>query len=632
MAASTAEPAAIAAQAAELYRGGRHAEAYALYQSVLDADPANFDALHMSGIIAQQSGDGGRAVNFMQRAIGVAPANASVRNNLGLALHGLQQFEDAEASLRKAIELQPDWDRAHANLGIVLRSRENIAGAESAFATALRLNPTNPEAMNNLANIWREARRYDEAECLYRSAIAIRPEVAEFWDNLGVVLLARECFPEAERCFHSALAIDGRMPQAHSNLGFTLLQLNRIDDAERSCRNALALRPDFPDALVNLAAVLRRRGDLAGAEESLLRALAIDSHHVPAHVNLGSLRAEQGADVAAEACFREALRVDGNSPVARYNLATLMLKHGEYRDGFALFESRFDAFPPGTRREVIAVAAASGKDRWRGEALDGRRLLVWAEQGYGDSLMMLRYLPLLKVRGAGEVTLLCEPVLERIFRATTGIDRVLTSTPDEESDTFDVHCPIMSLPYHFATSADTIPSDAPFFSVPPALEMAWQQRLSGIRGRRIGLAWAGNPALLDDAKRSVPLATFEPLRAVQGVQLVSLQKERASAETALWDASLFDPMTLCDDFMDTAALIANLDLVISVDSAVAHLAGALGKPVWLLNRYGSEWRWGLAGERSAWYPSMRIFRQREPGSWSAVIAEVATALTEFQWK
>jgi Tfp pilus assembly protein PilF len=622
----SAEPAAIGAQAMALYQAGRYAEAFAHYQSVLDGNPADFDALHMSGIIAQQTGDGERAVKFMQRAISVAPGNASVRNNLGLALHGLQQFEDAEASLRKAIELQPDWDRAYANLGIVLRSRGDIAGAEGAFANALRLNPANPEAMNNLANIWREARRYGEAERMYRSAIAIRPEAAEFWDNLGAVQLARERLDDAEQCFRSALALNGSMAQAHSNLGFTLLQLDRIDEAERSCRDALALRPDFPDALVNFASVLRRLGDVSGAEESLLRALAIDPRHAPAHTNLGSLRVEQGADVVAEASFREALRVDGNSPAARYNLAILQLKRGEYRDGFELFESRFDAFPHRMREEMIAVAATSGKDRWRSEPLNGRRLLVCTEQGYGDSLMMLRYLRLLKARGASELVILCEPELDRIFRATAGVDRVLTSPPDEASDTFDVYCPIMSLPYHFMTSADTVPADAPFFTVPPALEAAWQQRLSGLRGRRIGLAWAGSATLRDDAKRSIPLATFEPLREVEGIQLVSLQKERPFAEAALWDASPFDPMNLCDDFMDTAALIANLDLVISVDTAVVHLAGALGKPVWLLNRAESEWRWGLAGERSSWYPSMRIFRQQPGEGWDRVISGVADAL------
>lgn len=621
-----AKAAALVAQAIVLHRAERLAEADALYQRVLTAEPANFDALHMSGVVAQQLGDAERAIDLMQRAAVVAPNNAAVHNNIGLVQITRERFAEAEVSLRKAVDLRPDWDRAHANLGIALRKRGNTAGAEIEFAASLRLNPANADAMSNLATLYRELRRYDDAERLYLDVLAIRPEVAEIWDNLGMNHVARERFLDAERCFRLALTFDGRMWRAHSNLAFVLLQLDRVEEAEQSCRDALALRADCPDALVNLASVLRKRGDASGATQHFMRALAADPTHVPAHVNLGSLQLERGQIAAAEASFREALRLDPGSVAARYNLAQLQLKRGAYREGFALFEGRFDAFPREARRERIAAIAVRDGARWRGDPLVGRRLLVWTEQGYGDCLMMLRYLPLLKARGADEVIVLCEPALERICRDTPGVDRVLTNASDVADGTFDVHCPIMSLPHHFSTTLDTVPAKVPFFMVPPALVETWRQRLSGNRKRLVGLAWAGSPKLREDAKRSMPLALLDPLRALPGIQLISLQKGVAGAKAASWDADVLDFMDACDDFMDTAALIANLDLVISVDTAVAHLAGALGIPVWLLNRFESEWRWGFDSDRSAWYPSMRIFRQPQQSEWVPVIRRICEEL------
>ena len=312
-------------------------------------------------------------------------------------------------------------------------------------------------------------------------------------------------------------------------------------------------------------------------------------------------------------------------PVAaaqRYNLATSLLMRGDYARGFELYEYRFDSF---LERATPArkFARSLGLDRrWRGESLSNRRIVIWCEQGFGDSLMMFRYLPLLKTRGAKKVMVVCERELVNLTKALAAVDRVLSGNDVLAVNDFDLHCPAMSLPYCFQTTLDTVPRDVPYLNVPDEAVELWRRRLSKREGVKVGLAWAGDESLEADLRRSIPLASLEPLFRVPGVQLVSLQKDRRLEEARLAPA-LVDWMPECADFMGTGALVAALDLVIAVDTAVAHLAAALGKDVWLLNRFESEWRWGKGATRSVWYPTMTIFNQREVDRWGDVIEEAA---------
>jgi len=298
---------------------------------------------------------------------------------------------------------------------------------------------------------------------------------------------------------------------------------------------------------------------------------------------------------------------------------------GDYSEGLALYESRLDIMRgnpsvPAATRQIL-----QDPRRWHGDDLAGRRVLVWAEQGFGDSLMMLRYLPMVAARGAREIIVLCEPALARIAASIIGVNARVSVMQTVPVAAFDVHCPIMSLPFVFDTTLDSIPNRVPYIDVPEGLRTPWQERLVPLALPRVGLVWAGSSNLEEDSRRSVALATFEPIIR-SSVSLVSLQKGVGAEQLDHWAGRLIDWMPLCDDFMDTAALIAGLDLVISVDTAVAHLAGALGKPVWLLNRSGSEWRWGLESEHCAWYPTIRIFRQEEATSWAYIVAKMADEL------
>jgi len=308
----------------------------------------------------------------------------------------------------------------------------------------------------------------------------------------------------------------------------------------------------------------------------------------------------------------------------------LKLLRGDYREGMKLYESRFAALQGDSGCTPQIRQLLNDNRRWRGEALSGQRVLIWTEQGFGDSLMMLRYLPMVRSRGAGSISVLCESALERVIYSIRGLDQGVSCRQVASADEFDLHCPIMSLPFLFDTTLDSIPNDVPYLTVPRALRDAWKVRLSPIVKPKVGIAWAGSNTLRDDARRSIALAAFKPVMGTEGLQFISLQKEGGAEQLHEWQGQIADWMSDCDDFLDTAALIDNLDLVISVDSAIVHLAGALGKPVWLLNRFGSEWRWGLESESSPWYPSLRIFRQREAKSWERVIAQVANELGRFR--
>ena len=317
--------------------------------------------------------------------------------------------------------------------------------------------------------------------------------------------------------------------------------------------------------------------------------------------------------------------VDPEAIAAKYNLAIACLRKGDYENGFELYESRFAAFGERMKHARRFAHSLGEERRWNGQPIAGVRLLVWTEQGYGDSIMMLRYLPLLKLEGARELLVVCEPEMARLIGTIPAVDRVVTTGNDLSPDEFDLHCPAMSLPREFRTRRESVPNDVPYLQIPKRLVDIWRDRFSEIKRAKVGFAWAGAATLEADARRSIPLATFASVFSVPHVQFISLQKDRRLDEL-MAQFPLSDWMPECRDFLDTAALIEALDLVISVDTAVAHLAGAVGKQVWLLNRSEGEWRWGDGLTRSVWYPTMAIFNQRSPGRWDDVIEDVSREL------
>ncbi len=645
----------------EHHEAGRPQLAEAVYRELLASAPDDFDALHRLGVVCYEQGNAAEALPFMQRAVALRPEAHAAHANLGAAYLALGQLDAAHEALTRALVLAPDSDVVCNLMGTVQRARNDVDAARRFFGKALALNPGNAEAANNLGNLAKEARDYPAAEAHYlqavqvnprfadafnnlgalyqgqrelekaeeaiRQALAIRPDNADALNNLGGVLQERGDLDAAEECLRAALRLQPDLPVALHNLGNVLRMMGRLQEAERHCRRAIEIDPTSAAAFNNLATVLGQRGDLDAAEAACRNALQIDPGCTPVHSNLGSIFRQRGDMRTAESCYRAALRLDPGHPHIEYDLSILALLQENYDEGFELYESRFHCAGrdfAATRHSYRQLAAVAP---WRGEPLSGKRIHVWSEQGLGDTLMMMRYLPLLKARGAGHLSVQCEPALERVIASLVAVDEVITRPGAVPEGTTDFHCSMMSLPHRFGTRIDNVPNTVPYLHVPEALVSHWRGQLAGFTKPRIGLAWAGNRTLRDDTQRSIPLKQLAVLFRHPQVQMVSLQKGEAGREWADHGSMGSESIEQCKDFADTAALVSNLDLVIAVDTAVAHLAGALGKPVWLLNRFGSEWRWGLEREDSPWYPTLRQFRQRNRGDWSDGIDRVDRALS-----
>lgn len=577
-------------QALRLHRDGNLAAAEAVYRAVLAQDPECADAMHLLGVVASQRGDDRSAAELIGRAIERQPDAAQYFFDLGLSLKALGRGSEAVSVFRQGLRLQPDAPEAHNNLGCTYLDLGQPTAAVPCFTEALRIWPAYPEALNNLGNAYRQLHCPDDAIGAYLKAIEVRPRYAPAINNLGLVLADKGELQQAIDCF----------------------------------RQAVELRPDYSDAYHNLGLTLKRCGDYAGALQSYQMALKVEPGSAVAHNSLGVLLQARGRVEEALRCFFTAVQLRPDFVEALWNRSLALLLLGDWPAGWSGYELRVYMQHHYPHRY--------SKPRWEGSELGRRRLLIHDEIGYGDVFQFIRYLPLVKARG-GHVIFEAKPGLQRLLQRVNGIDelRERDVEPVPEAD-FDVYLPMESLPGLFGTSLGTVPADVPYIEADPDLVRYWGQRLARAFGnggqRRIGLVWSGNAASEYDRDRSLAFEQLAPLAAVPGVCFVSLQKEACEPQLRAASDGL-NPVWLgpeLRDFADTAAVIANLDLVISVDTAVAHLAGAMGKPTWTLLSFVPAWRWLLDRSDSPWYPGMRLFRQSRPGRWDEVIEAVAQAL------
>ncbi len=489
--------------------------------------------------------------------------------------HQAGRLDEAVASYGRALALRPELPEAHNNLGVALRGQGRLSEAVTHYGRAVALRPDYPEAHNNLGIALAHQGRLAEAVASYGRALALKPDYAEAHNNLGSALAQQERLDEAAARFRRALALRPDYPEAHNNLGGALGQQGQLDEAVAHFRRAVALRSDYPEAHSELGSALAHLGRLDEAVVHLRRALALRPDYPEAHSNLGGALAEQGRLDEAVTHFRRAVALRPDYPEAHSNLGMVLLSLGDLAAGWREFEWRWKM------PHIVKAARSFAQPQWRGEAAEGRTLLIHAEQGFGDTVQFCRYAPLAANRGLRVILEVQEPLV-RLLRCLPGVDRVVGQ--GEALPPFDLHCPVLSLPLALAATTESIPSAAPYLHADAAQAAAWRTRLAamGDQGLRIGLAWAGNPDLPTDRRRSLAPDRLAPFFDVSGLHFFSLQKGGPAAPEAL---PLTDFMSEVGDFADTAALVANLDLVISVDTAVAHLAAALGKPVWLLNRF-----------------------------------------------
>jgi tetratricopeptide (TPR) repeat protein len=641
------------------HQAGHLQEAEVLYKSILAEQPRHADALHFLGMLAHQTGDNEVAVKLIIQAIDAAPGNplfhynlgtvyrhmddlpssiesyrraialkdnfADAHYKLGISFQHARQLANAEASYRRALALAPNLAGAHNNLGSVLRDAGRIGEAEASYRQALRIKPDFADAYLNLGNVYKDVRKYADAEINYRLALQINPNYAQAHSNLGVILVELGRFAEAEQCYRRALELQPDSVEIHTNLGFAMVEQHRFAEAETRFRHALQLSPDFPDAHNNLGIALREEGKLAESEASFRRALECNPRFAVAYNNLGNLLRDAHRLQEAGAAYRRALEINPMYYDAHVNYAMALLQAGDFLRGWKEYEYRWD----GKNNESKRVFP---QPMWQGEALQRKTILLHAEQGLGDTLQFVRYAKSLAERGA-TVYLLVPASLKALLASCGGVSAVYAH--GELPPPFDFHCPIMSLPLAFKTELSSIPVAVPYLASTPSKLARWHERLGDRTALRVGLTWAGSArkdqpaAHFLDRQRSIHFDRLLPLLEVPGIQYFSLQLGDEARAQMNNNQNVLDYTGQLHDFEDTAALMENLDLIISVDTSVVHLAGALGKPVWLLNRYNSCWRWLVEREDSPWYPTLRIFGQPALGDWGSVIDQVKMALQQL---
>jgi len=613
-----------------LHQSGQTEDAEKAYRKVLRRNAVHPDGLRLLGALYLQTGRIRQAAEILAKAAHVVPNDAETLTNLGLSLWRLECVDEAAARLEQALSCRDDYYPALSHLAHLSQARGDAEKAALCFEKMLRLSPLDAAAHYHYGNCLMGAHKCAEAIACYEAAIKIKPDFYEAMINLGIAYSmagkanrSGEALRKARHWLEEALKTDPDSPTAMNNLGIVLRQLGETEQAAALFESALQKRPAYAEAMINLATSLRDLGQIDKALERIRAALALKPDLADSHTNLGVFLQEQGRHEEALSAFTQALRLSPCSIDAVWNKALSLLALGHYREGWALHE---------TGLGVPHMRGATLPDRrWQGEDLTGKRLLIRCEQGLGDNLQFIRYAELCKEKGA-RVIVQCPDALRSLFSNCPYIDGLCAAA---ETPEFDCHAPIMSLPFIFNTEIETIPRRFPYVHVGEAARRKWAGRFPK-GGFKVGLVWAGNPreelqgAHLVDRRRSMDLENLRPLFEGAGISFYSLQMGAKAAQIdscGLRDR-LIDFMADVKDFEDTAAMIEHLDLVISVDTSVAHLAGGMGKPVWVLSRFDACWRWLQNRPDNPWYPSARVFGQTTRGDWDGVVARVKEALAK----
>jgi tetratricopeptide (TPR) repeat protein len=511
--------------------------------------------------------------------------------NHALACHQAGQSQQAAKLYRQILNLDGDHAQASNNLGAIFMSQGSMGEAVSCFQNAVNANADFFEAHLNLAGAYKKMGRYSEATVSFRRALAIKPDHIPAYLDLSFLCYQLGDTSGAISCCKKALAIDPSSIEAYNNLGNALANQGDIQSAIEIYNRALQISPDDADIYYNLANALKGAGRLHSAIEIYQQALALKPDNIDAH----------------------------------WNLSHALLLSGNFPDGWREYEWRFHL--PGQHN----IYPHHYEDpRWEGAAFKGKRLLVHDEQGLGDTLQFIRFLPYVKALGGTVIFESRKPLL-KLLTGFPGIDELVQrSAGAKRAVDFDMFIPLMSLPALFGTTLLTLPSQVPYLYANPKAGEAWRDRLEG-GDMKVGIVWSGNPGHANDQNRSCSLELFRPLANIGGAKLIGLQAGAAAdqAENTAYPLVLENIGKEFADFTDTAATIEALDLVISVDTAVAHLAGAMGKPVWLMLPCLPDWRWLMDREDSPWYPTMRLFRQPKPGDWPTVIDQIRDSLKQL---
>jgi tetratricopeptide (TPR) repeat protein len=529
------------------------------------------------------------AEHLYRSVLAQVPNHPDAMHLLGLIARRVGQADAAIDLIRRAIEINPHSPAYYGNLGLLLIDQKKLDEAVVALNRAIELAPAYPQAHNNLGVALRDLGKLEESVAAFQRAIALQPNFAEAYSNMSssLVLLGRH--EDAVAAGSAAIELNpGRLVEAYYNMGTACYEMRRYEEAAKALSRAVELQPDHVKSLTNLGIVLTCLGKLPE-----------------------SIKA-----------YSAAVAADPQAPDPHWNLALSLLMAGEFERGWVEHEWRFAC-------ESLNHPLVFSQPQWTGEPLEGRTILLHLEQGFGDSIQFVRYAPMVAAAG-GKVIVQTQSELVRLFKSIPGVWQVIAR--GEPLPEFQRHCPLMSLPLAFGTRLETVPATVPYLWPPEASRRPLPAKLPNeTKPLRVGLVWAGRPTHKNDRQRSLKLAQLLPISTVEGIEFYSLQKgdESRQLEPLAEQWKIVDHTAELNDFADTAAFIQQLDLVIAVDTALAHLTGALGKPIWVLLPFSPDWRWMLGRPGSPWYPTMRLFRQPNPGDWPSVIEQVRQALQSW---
>jgi len=574
-----------------LQKQGHPDQAIAQCQKVIQAHPNHAKAYHIQAYCQQQLGHREEAMAAYEQALWLDPGLVEAYNQLGVLLTKHHEYDRAIGYFQRALKLAPDYAEAHNNLGISLRAQGHVHQAIAHYQEAIRLDPNFPEAFYNLANVQAELNLPDEARASCEQAICLNPRYAQAYNQLGIVLHQLGQDHQAIEAYQTATRLDPRLAEPYNNLGIIHKEQGDFPKAEQLYERALVLDPDGPETLYNLANIYK----------------------------------EQGQCEKAIRCYTKAIELKPDYADAHWNLSIACLLRGNLAQGWAQYQWR-------TRTKLATSLCHHSYDQpaWTGTPFRGKRLLIYSEQGLGDTIQFARYLPLVKALG-GQVLVETWAPLKRLLQSVDGIDRVMETSSEKIPDTeFDLCVSIMDLPRLFRTTLASIPNQVPYLTTDQQ-GTDIEKELFNRDKLNVGIVWAGAPTHGNDKNRSCDLHLFKSLADIPGVRLFSLQKGSASAQLDRHpDLPIQDLIGSCGDLMNTACIMQHLDLIITVDTALAHLAGALRKPTWTLLPFAPDWRWLLNREDTPWYPTMRLFRQDVPGDWQGVFERVQQALTTLK--
>jgi tetratricopeptide (TPR) repeat protein len=563
----------------ELHRQNRLDEAEKLYRKLLALDNGNADVFNLLGALFLQKGKPQKAATFLKKAIAQAPKNASFHSNLAKAQLSSNEIDKAIEAYERSLELEPDSEENLNSLGALYLEKGEVDKALNSFENALKTNPTLAEAYFNQGNALSFQRNYKEAIESYEKAISLKQDYFK----------------------------------AHNNKGNALKELGLFDDAIESYQKALTLKPDFYDAYLNIGNAFSAAGAPEKALEYYEKMEAISPALPAIHINKGNALKQCGRKEEALACFRKAIELAPENTDAHLNYGMSLLLYENFNEGWPEYEWRLN------KKEL--QSAKLNAPKWDGSSAPEKSLLIIAEQGFGDAIQSARYFPIAK-KLCGKVIFSCRKPLIPLMKNPAGIDEIIQ--PEEiETSNFDIYIPNMSLPGIFNADLSNIPSVAPYIHADKDKVAEWKSRIKNDKKFKIGLCWAGSPTNTNDRNRSTSFKFMKELISSVNADFYSLQKGSAPTDCA---DNFFDFTENFNDFSDTAALMEYLDLTISVDTAIAHLAGAMNKPVWLMLPFEPEWRWLTKREDSPWYPSMRIFRQKSFNDWAGLISQIKTEL------